>query len=96
MSHKASHWAFERSPATHTQKLVLILLADWADETGLAWPKQSTLADKARLSIRHLRRVLDELEAEGYLRRVQTRRRDGRRGVDNYQLDLKDYKLSRK
>jgi hypothetical protein len=42
MSHKASLWAFEKEGLSPAAKLVLILLADWADESGMAWPKQRT------------------------------------------------------
>jgi hypothetical protein len=38
MSHKATAWAFEQDSESITHKLVLILLADWADENGLAFP----------------------------------------------------------
>jgi hypothetical protein len=88
MSHKATYWAFERRTPGSDHKLVLILLADWADENGIAWPRQSTIAHKAMMSMRHVRDVLRELESYGFIRRVQTRRKDGRRGVDNYVLNL--------
>jgi transcription initiation factor IIE alpha subunit len=88
MSHKASHWAFEMYPPTSGHKLVLILLADWANEDGVAWPKQARIADKAQMSVRHVRDILHELEERGYIRLVQTRRKDGRRGVNNYVLNV--------
>jgi DNA-binding MarR family transcriptional regulator len=88
MSHKASHWAFEKEGLSPAAKLVLILLADWADESGMAWPKQRTIAEKAGLSLRTVRDIVTLLEKLGHIRRIQTRRRDGRRGVDNYKLSL--------
>jgi hypothetical protein len=86
MSHKASHWAFEAHTPGSDHKLVLILLADWANEEGMAWPRQLTIAKKAQLSARHVRDVLHELEQANLIRRIPTRRKDGRRGVDNYVL----------
>jgi hypothetical protein len=86
MSHKASHWAFEAHTPSSDHKLVLILLADWANEEGMAWPRQTTIAQKAQMSVRHVRDVLSELEEAGLIHRIPTRRKDGRRGVDNYCL----------
>jgi hypothetical protein len=54
MSVKASFWAIEQRPRSRDHKLVLMLLADWADETGEAWPRQTTIAEKAMCSVRHV------------------------------------------
>jgi hypothetical protein len=88
MSHKATYWAFEQDAPGSDHKLVLILLADWADETGTAWPRQSTIAAKAQMSVRHVIDVLSELETASLIRRVKTRRRDGRQGSSRYVLQL--------
>jgi hypothetical protein len=88
MSHKATAWAFEQDPESITHKLVLILLADWADENGLAFPRQETIAVKACSSVRTVGRALADLEAEGYLKQVKQRRRDGRQGSSLYQLNF--------
>jgi hypothetical protein len=47
--------------------LVLLALADHADDQGKAWPGVSSLARKARLSERHTRRCLSELLVSGEL-----------------------------
>jgi DNA-binding MarR family transcriptional regulator len=88
MSHKATAWAFQQPARSPTHKLILILLADWADETGLAWPKQATLARNAECSVSTIHRVLADLEADGLFRRVRTRRRDGRQASDRFHLNL--------
>jgi hypothetical protein len=88
MSVKASFWAIEQTPRSRDHKLVLMLLADWADETGEAWPKQSTIAKKAMCSVRHVIDLVQELEADSYLTRIRTRRRDGRQGSNRYKLHL--------
>lgn len=54
--------------------VVLLAMADWADDNGLGvFPKQETLAAKARMSKRNVSYVLDELEAAGYIERVGKR-----------------------
>jgi predicted transcriptional regulator len=55
----------------HTAKLVLLALADWANDEGACWPSIATLERRCGLSDRGVRNVLEELEAEGRLRRVQ-------------------------
>lgn len=45
--------------------LVLLALADWANDEGKCWPRAETLAKKARLSTRQLSRVLTSLEDAG-------------------------------
>jgi hypothetical protein len=89
MSLKASFWAIEQRPRSRDHKLVLMLLADWADERGEAWPKRTTIADKTMCSVRHVIDLIAELETDGYLRKMATRRRDGRQGSNRYKLNLK-------
>lgn len=51
--------------------LVLLALADFANDDGTgAYPKQATLATKTRLSERHVRRVLAQLEDKCYIERM--------------------------
>jgi DNA-binding MarR family transcriptional regulator len=88
MSHRATAWAFKQPARSPVHKLVLILLADWAGETGLAWPKQATIAKYAECSIRTINRTLADLEADGLFIRKPDRRRDGRRASDRFQLDI--------
>jgi hypothetical protein len=90
MSHRATAWAFKQPARSPVHKLVLILLADWADEAGFAWPKQATLATNANCSVRTINRVLADLEDDNFFTRQPGRRRDGRRGSDKFQLDIGD------
>lgn len=89
MSFKATSWAVEQFPRSGTHKLVLLILSDWADPEGLAYPKQRTLAVKAMLSERTIRSVLADLEEDQFIARTSTRRKDGRRGTDQIRLNLK-------
>jgi hypothetical protein len=47
--------------------LLLLALADYADENGFAFPGQGLLATKARLCVRQTRRLLAGLQAAGEL-----------------------------
>lgn len=49
--------------------LVLLALADFADDEGRCWPSVATIAKKARLTERQAYRSLKALEASGHLHR---------------------------
>src|ERR1700733_434815 len=52
-------WAYSKASATPL--LVLLCLADWADDDGECWPSISTIARKCRLKDdRHVKRVIHE------------------------------------
>lgn len=48
---------------TSTEASVLLLIASYANEEGLAWPTQATLASASGLSVRGLRNVVAKLQA---------------------------------
>lgn len=50
-----------------TPLLLLLAVADHADELGFAWPGIVTLSEKIRMSHRHTRRMLLDIEASGEL-----------------------------
>jgi len=60
----------DRRAQTHTELLVLLALADWANDDGYGWPTVSVLAAKARLSERAVRQILGRLTATGRIRRI--------------------------
>lgn len=46
------------------QLIVLLKLADWANDEGRCWCALPHLAEKARMSVRHAARMLEQLEEE--------------------------------
>jgi hypothetical protein len=57
-------WVWEHSMARGTARLVLLAIADHAGPDGRnAWPSQQRLARKCRVSVRTVRRAIDELVA---------------------------------
>ena len=60
---------------SHTDKLVLLALADNASDEGVCWPSVPTLMRKTCLSRRGVQAAVARLQAEGHLGRVF---RDGR------------------
>lgn len=55
------------TPLSGNEKLVFILMANYADEYDRCYPSQDTLARQAGLSIRTIQRIVEKLEELGYL-----------------------------
>jgi hypothetical protein len=62
-------WAKRQRTGSATRKLVLFTIADYANDDGVAWPSQKTIATEAELNERSIRRALGEMETRGLLRR---------------------------
>jgi hypothetical protein len=66
--------------------LVMLALADFANDAGESWPSIPTLAQKARLTERQTRRVLSKLETVGEIRRIRSN--GGRNRRSHYFITL--------
>ena len=75
MSGKLVGWAFAQPDLSPTQKLVLVALADNAQDDGKAWPGKGTIVKKTGLGKSSVYRSLDELEAKKLLRSGTDERR---------------------
>ena len=67
MSMAALRWARALRGITSTQKLVLLALADMANDHDECWPSTAALADDCCMSERAARYALAELEARGVI-----------------------------
>lgn len=67
MSIKAMNWAWEQNLPPGS-KLVLMALADSADDQGYCWPKIKTLAAKCCIADRTIRRTIKDLLDHGLLK----------------------------
>ena len=76
-------WAIELPP---TSKLVLMALADIADDQGICWPCQDTLAAKCSLTVRSVRRILLQLQAQRLLVTEPRFRQNGAQASSRYRL----------
>lgn len=79
MSVRASTWAWSLEEVMGSEALVLLALADQANDEGLCWPSQEKLAPKARQSVSTLRRSLRSLEKMGLLTTITRSSTRGRR-----------------
>jgi hypothetical protein len=78
-------WAFDqRIPANI--KIVLLSLADNANDDGYCWPSQETIAYKSSVSVRNLRRLIAQLEERGLVTVERRNDRDGHRASNGYHV----------
>lgn len=70
-------------------KMVLMALADYADDKNEAWPSHKTLATWTHMSRSTVIRALQSLEAAGYVKAVQRRRPDGSYSSKRYHLNIR-------
>jgi hypothetical protein len=86
--------ALEVRGVSASEKLLLLVLANYADENFRCWPSQSRLADETGLTDRTIRAVLASLEGRGLLSRQPRSRRDGSQGTDIITLALDGHRKS--
>ena len=61
-----------------TQKLVMLALADWANDEGLCWPSIDRLGQKTSMAGRSVQRIIRELENMGFVKRDEVTGRGNR------------------
>lgn len=89
MSNAALTWAMSTRVGSSTRKLVLLVLADRAnDDNWSTWVGQETIAVETELSVRSVGRALAEMEHAGVIERSQRRRGDGFRSSDLIRLNM--------
>lgn len=79
MSVRVLSWAWSLEEVMGSEALVLLALADQANDEGFCWPSQEKLAPKARQSVSTLRRSLRSLEKMGLLTTITRSSTRGRR-----------------
>lgn len=67
MSIQAVNWVLEHSTSKGAQRLVMISLANHADERGEAWPSVQRIADESNSSVAYVKRALADLETAGHI-----------------------------
>ena len=84
------NWAWELS-LPPTQKLLLLALADNADDSGACWPSLKSLASKCEVTSRTIQRAIKEFEACGLLAVTSRYAGNGRQTSNAYRLILTGY-----
>lgn len=68
MSFKVTNWAWSRSESRNGARLVLLALADRADDAGFAWPSIEDLCERTKLSPRAVQKAITNLVELGELK----------------------------
>lgn len=77
MSVQAISWALKQKAGCPGSKLVLLCLANYADEDGYCWPSQATIAEETEQGERTVRRHIEALEARNLLKTEKRRVANG-------------------
>lgn len=88
MSVRAMSWAYSQRVGNPGRKLILVTLADHADDEGLAWPSVPRISEYSEVSERTVREHLVALEEMGLIVREEGWRSDGGRTSNRYRLQL--------
>ena len=80
---------WNRAPYSENRLIVLLALADWANDEGQSWPCIERLAKKARVDRRSAQRILRKLEIDGF---IQTELNRGRGNQNRYTINLEKLK----
>ena len=87
MSNEAINWAFKQD-VPMARKFVLIVLANYADESHSCYPGQRKIAAQIGASVETVRRALADLEEGGLVSRERRNRDSGYRTSDRYFLPV--------
>lgn len=90
MSVKLMSQVWELANVDQGTLLVLLALADWANDKGVCWPSVPAIARKARLGDRQVRRILHALEERGIItvQEQRGRKRGKEYSTNVYRLNL--------
>src|SRR5438270_12233038 len=88
MSWKATAWALRQATGAARRKLLLLALANYADEKGVCWPSQTTLARDTEQSVDTVQRQIGILEGLKLLKRERMPKRRGQWQGYRYTLCL--------
>jgi len=92
VSIKVTNWVWARSESRNGARLVMLALADRADDNGLAWPSVDDLAERTRLTPRAVRKCVGELVSLGEL---EVENGGGRHRSNRYRIIPKPGTLDR-
>ena len=81
------HLVFENGPNDQAERLILLAIADNADDGGMAFPGITLLAQKSCMSERHCMRVIQKMETDGWML-VQRRATGFARKGNVYRLNV--------
>jgi hypothetical protein len=89
MSWQATAWAERQITGSPARKVLLMVLANYADQNGVCWPSQETLARGTEQSVDTVQRQLKKLQNLGVIERERMPKRRGQWQGYRYKLSLR-------
>jgi len=71
MSVHVQSWVWDNSPYTGAALLIHVALSEWANDEGICWPSQATIAKRARCTDRYVRDTIKKMQRDGLLEIVK-------------------------
>jgi len=89
MSIKVMSLVWDGFPASGSEMLAMLALADWCnDEGGSLHPSMRAVAEKIRVSEKQARRILHSLEQDGYIKVVGNANGGAPGSTKQYQMNV--------
>jgi hypothetical protein len=88
MSWQATAWAELQTTGSPSRKVLLLILANYADEFGICWPSQETLSKGTEQSLDTIQRQLRRLEDSGLISIAVRPQGRGRWPSRTYRLNM--------
>lgn len=90
MSWQATAWAEKQKTGSPSRKVLLLILANYADEHGICWPSQETISAGTEQSIDTVQRQTKRLVEDGFMVMEKRARASGRWPAYTYRLNMKN------
>jgi hypothetical protein len=94
MSWQATAWAEKQVTGSPARKVLLLVLANYADEYGRCWPSQATLSEGTEQSIDTVQRQSKRLQADGHISIERRARKGGHWPGFVYQLNMPNRRVT--
>lgn len=88
MSFQAMAWAVQQKVGSSSAKFILLILSNYADNAGVCWPSQETLAADAEMTDRGIRKCVAFLAEKGLVSVEHRPGTGGGRSTNIYRLRL--------
>lgn len=88
MSFQATNWAANQKVGNPGRKLLLLIIANYADPDGICWPSQGLLAEQTGMSLDTVQRQTKKLIADGFLSIRRPPKRRGQWQTFVYHLNM--------
>lgn len=84
---------WDRQTETHTEKLILLCLADCASDEGVCWPSYGTIARKCQMERSRVIEIIARFEKQGLLKKKSNKAANGHPSSNRYTLNIADSAL---